>query len=177
MPELGMIVPQYNYTVIPPIEPIDQRRQDLCWLASTAEIFSWRERRSMTMDEAASRLGPDFESKSRNGEALTYSEISLWTARANFRSEAQQCIAAFGWDFLLRRHGPLVTLVDGTGSKHIDHAVVVFGIIGDGGGRGTQLKFANSQSAKVESVSLVEFATIFELPPNTDQLFSVSYLK
>lgn len=82
---------------------------------------------------------------------------------------------ASGWEQLLKAHGPLITLVDGSGSGAINHAVVVLGVVGDGTQNGTNITFANGQSGQIEIQTLAGFTTIFELPSGTDVLFSVAY--
>jgi hypothetical protein len=166
---------QYSFTVFPPVIAVDQGSAPLCWLAATAVLFSWENNQPVSMQDAANRLGIEFISKFAAGAALQYDDLSLWTSRCGFASEGQQCIAADGWDRLLRRDGPLITMIDGGGSAEINHAVVVFGIDGDGSADGTSLSIANGQGGVIQSYTLNQFATVFELPNGTDQLFSVSY--
>lgn len=164
-----------NFTVPPPIEAIDQGIADLCWLAATAVVYSWKDGRRWTMSETANRLGVEFVARQAAGAALSYDELALWRSRGPFGMQHQQCIASDGWNLLLRGHGPLITLIDGTGSGTINHAVVVYGIEGDGAPKTTFLKVANGQGGMLQQISLYDFVSLFEIGPGHDQLFSVLY--
>lgn len=168
-------MPNLKYTVPPPIEAVDQGVADLCWLAATTVVYSWKDGRRWTMTEAANRLGVEFIAHQAAGSALSYSELALWRSRGPFGMQHQQCIAADGWDALLRAHGPLITVVDGTGEGKINHAVVVSGIEGDGGPGTTFLSVANGQGGVLQKWSLNDFVSIFEIGPGNDLLFSVLY--
>jgi len=170
-------MPRLNYIVPPPIDAVDQGVADLCWLAATTVLYSWRDARRWTMSEAAKQLGVEFVAHHAAGSALAYAELALWRSRGSFGMEYQQCIAGDGWNTLLRSHGPLITLIDGTGSGSIDHAVVVYGIEGDGGSKNTFLSVANGQGGTLQKFSLHDFVTIFEVGPGSNQLFSVMYCK
>jgi hypothetical protein len=165
----------YNFDVTPSLLPVDQGSADLCWLAATAVIMSYKDNALVSMSAAATRLGPEFVIKQSLNSRLNYSDLNLWKMRGNFLSEGQQCIDAKGWYNLLKKHGPLITLVDGSGSSTIDRAVVVSEIHGDGSLTGTKLTFANSQGGVMQSESLADFVTIFEKPQGNDALFSVMY--
>lgn len=170
-------MPSLNFTVRSPIVAVDQGNVDLCWAAATAVLYGWKDSRPYTMAEAAGRLGGPFVLKQVTGSALSYADLGLWQQSGPFGQQHQQCIAASGWDALLRRHGPLITLVDGTGAHEINHAVVVYGIEGDGAPTTTRLKVANGQGGRLQLLSLHDFVTIFEIGPGQDLLFSVMYFK
>lgn len=165
----------FDYEVPPPVSPVDQGQANLCWLAATAVLYGWKSPRPVTMAKAAERLGVEFVAKYGTGSALTYDELPLWRQRGPFRAEGQQCMDARGWDAKLRGFGPLITLVDGSGSRIIDHAVVVYGVSGDGTQNGTHLKFADGNGGTSRELALTDFVQIFELPTGSDRLFSVLY--
>jgi hypothetical protein len=169
-------MPLYDYIVPPPMNAIDQGNADLCWLAVTAVLYSWKDGRPCSMDDAARRLGVEFVIHQAAGTLLPWAELALWRARGPFEMQHQQCLGADGWDALLRAHGPLITVVDGTESGTIDHAVVVYGVKGDGSATGTELLVANGQGGVLQRYTLRTFVTIFEIGPGRDELFSVLYL-
>jgi hypothetical protein len=171
----GAAMGKFNFTVFPPVTPVHRGPDTLCWLAATAVLFSWEDNQPVSMQDAANRLGIEFIEKFAASAALLYDDLPLWTSRCGFASEGQQCLAPDGWDRLLRRHGPLIAMTDGSGSVEVDHAVVVFGIGGDGSADGTSLRIANGQNEAIQTYTLNQFATVFELPNGADQLFRVSY--
>lgn len=168
-------MPQLNYTVPGNIAGIDQGQADLCWLAATAVMYTWKNGFPVTLTQAAARLGAEFVAHQAAGTALSYTELALWRTRGLFDMQHQQCIGADGWSALLRAHGPLIAVVDGIGAGTINHAVVVYGIEGDGGAATTQLKVANGQGGVLQRFSLRDFVTIFEIGAGHDALFSVLY--
>jgi hypothetical protein len=46
--------------VPPPIAAVDQGPVNLCWLAATAVMFSWKDGAPCTRTEAANRFGVEF---------------------------------------------------------------------------------------------------------------------
>ncbi|MDB5581524.1 MAG: hypothetical protein JWR80_6700 [Bradyrhizobium sp.] len=168
---------QLNYTVRAPIVAVDQGDADLCWLAATAVLYTWKDSRPCTMTQAANRLGVEFIAHQAAASALSYAELALWRTRGPFDLQHQQCIGANGWDALLRAHGPLITLVDGNASGAINHAVVVYGIEGDGGVTSTWLRVANGLGGTLQRYTFRDFVTIFEIAPGNDELFSVLYCR
>lgn len=166
-----------NYVVSPLPTPVSQGNENLCWLAASAVMFSYRDKRPYTLTDAATKLGGAYVLKQTQGLALQYDELKTWLFSGGFASQGQQSLDAKGWEQLLKNHGPLITLVDGSGSGTINHAVVVLGVVGDGTQNGTNITFANGQSAQIEIQTLSKFMTIFELPSGSDVLFSVAYFK
>ena len=164
-----------NFFVNPLPNAVSQGNAELCWLAASAVMFSYRDNAAVSMADAAARLGGVYVIKDAQGAALDYSEIPAWKLAGGFRSQAQQSLDASGWEQLLKSHGPLITLVDGSGTGTLNHAVVVVGIAGDGTQGRTVISFANGQSGTVETLTLSDFSTVFELPSNSDVVFSVAY--
>ncbi len=167
----------YDYEA-EPIFPIKQGEYaSLCWAAATAVMLGWRNRSRCSLQDAANFLGVEFVEKYAAGSPLKYGDVPLWKERGGFVAQGQQCIDAAGWNDLLRKHGPLITLISANATKRIDHVVVVTGILGDGSGAGTVLKFADGQCGCIRKYSLIEFATVFEVPDGADTLFSVMYFE
>ena len=145
----------FNYKVRPPILPVNQGNTDLCWLAATTVMFQWKDTIKLSMQDCASRLDSIFVAKFLAHEALSYDDILLWKSHGGFDAQGQQCLDAGGWQTLLELHGPLITLLDGTGGGTINHAVVVYGVNGDGSLDGTSLMVANSQTGVAENKSRI----------------------
>lgn len=169
-------MPQFNYTVPGTVAAVDQGDADLCWLAATTVLFQWKDAQSMTMQSVAQRLGRPYVIKYNAKDGLNYDELAGWRRAAGFGMQHQQCIAAEGWNALLRAEGPLITLIDGDGSNQLNHAVVVYGISGDGRANTTHLKVANGQGGALQIYSLHNFVSLFEIGPGDDALFSVLHL-
>jgi hypothetical protein len=161
--------------VQPPVIPVDQGPGDLCWLAATSVLFTWKGPDAYSMSDAAQRLGVEFQAKYAARQALSYDDLPLWQQRGGFESQAQQCIDSAGWGALLTSHGPLITLISADGGGQINHAIVVSGIKGDGKSDSTVLMFADGNGGVSRSLSMTDFVTVFELPSGTNQLFSVMY--
>ena len=100
-------MPQLNYTVPGNIAGVNQGDRDLCWLAATAVLYTWKNGIPCTMTQAANRLGAEFVARQAAGTALRYNELTLWRTRGLFDMQHQQCIGAQGWDALLRAHGQI----------------------------------------------------------------------
>jgi len=168
-----------KFLIDPLPNAVAQGNTNLCWLAATAVMDSYKAKKSVTMGEASARLGGEYVLKQAQGIALQFSELDAWLAAGGFNKEQQLCFGAEGWEKLLKAHGPLITLVDGSNDARaaIDHAVVVVGIDGDGTEGGTNISYADGQTATVESRTLSAFATRFELPSGTNTAFSVGYFK
>lgn len=164
-----------DYTVPGLISAVDQGNGNVCWCAATTVLNRWKDDNpNVTMDDVATKLGIAFQAKYIRGEALSYNDIPAWKSAAGMESQGQQCLGAEGWQTLLKTYGPLIVVIDGTGIGKINHAVVAFGIKGDGSGS-TLLSIANSNGGNIESYTLSEFAKIFEIPQGSNILFSAMY--
>jgi len=165
----------FDFMVPPPIEAVDQGNGNLCWLAATSVLFGWRDSSPLSLADSAARLGVEFTGLFGASKALPAAWVPLWAERGGYSKEGLQCIDASGWDSLLRQHGPLIVLVDGTGGGVINHAVVVYGIVGDGSPDGTTLQVANGQGGAMEKWTFFNFVTIFEAEAGANLSFSVLY--
>jgi hypothetical protein len=165
----------FDFLVAPPIQGIDQGNSELCWLAATAVMFQWREGRVVSLQDAANALGVEFVAIYARDGVLPFPDIPLWQQRGGFESQGQQCFDANGWLGLLQQYGPLIALVSANATNTVDHAVVVAGISGDGSPAGTNLTIADGDGGIVRDVDLGTFTTMFEIPANINQLFSVMY--
>jgi hypothetical protein len=81
-----------NATVLPvdwsrEVSPVRQPETiDLCWLAAAAMVQSWLARRSVSLSEAARRLGQDYELLFAAGEGLPPAKIPQMAAKLNMRT-------------------------------------------------------------------------------------------
>ena len=168
-----------KFTIDPLPTAVSQGNANLRWLAATAVMDSYKAKKAVSMGEASARLGGEYVLKQAQGVALKWNEVDAWLTAGGFNKEPQLCFGAEGWEKLLKEHGPLITLIDGSNDAvaAIDHAVVVVGIDGDGTEGGTYISYADGQTATVESQTLSTFATRFELPSGTNAVFSVGYFK
>lgn len=166
-----------SYVVNPLPTPVSQGKTNLCWLAASAAMFSYKDNKPYTLTDAATRLGGVYVVKQIQEQALSYDELDTWLFAGGFQREGQQSLDSGGWEQLLKSHGPLITLIDGSGTGNINHAVVVVGIVGDGTQTGTTIRFADSQSGQIETAKLEDFTKVFALPSGANTLFSVAYFK
>ncbi len=165
----------FDYTVPPPIQAIDQGDADLCWAAATTVLFNWRAVAPISMTDAVGRLGVEFVALFAANKGVPTSEVGLWASRGGFTADGLQCIDAAGWDAKMRASGPLIAMIDGTGGGVIDHAVVVYGIQGDGTPGGTTLRVANGQGAMLQTWTLSDFVTLFEAEAGENLNFGLLY--
>jgi hypothetical protein len=76
-----------NATVLPvdwsrEVSPVRQSENiEFCWLAAAAMGQSWLAQRSVSMSEAAGRLGQDYESLFAAGEGLPRAKFRRWQRR------------------------------------------------------------------------------------------------
>ncbi|WP_341318715.1 papain-like cysteine protease family protein [Paraburkholderia sp. IMGN_8] len=69
------------------ISPVRQPENiDLCWLAAAAMIQSWLAQRSVTLADAAQRLGRDYESLFAAGAGLPPAKIPDMAAKLNMKT-------------------------------------------------------------------------------------------
>lgn len=101
-----------NYEVPGLINPVDQGDSNLCWLATTATLLSWKRLVPMDMKATAKLLGQKYESLLSQGAPLPANLISDFMSRVKFAALAGQSRPANAWEGLLKRHGLLAVGVD-----------------------------------------------------------------
>ena len=66
---------------------VAQGNTNLCWLAATAVMDSYKSNKAVTMGEAAARLGGEYVLKQAQGVALKWNEVDAWLTAGGFNKE------------------------------------------------------------------------------------------
>ena len=119
------------------ISPVRQPENiDLCWLAAAAMIQSWLAQRSVTLADAAQRLGRYYESLFAAGAGLPPDKIPLLAAKLNMKTAPLASLHPDWWTEQIA-YGPMIVI----GMTEISpgpHARVLLSI-----GPGTDIEHTN----------------------------------
>lgn len=151
-----------NYEVPGLINPVDQGDSNLCWLATSATLLSWKRLVPMDMKATAKLLGQKYESLLSQGAPLPANLISDFMSRAKFAALAGQSRPANAWEGLLKRHGLLAVGVDADSpNNYMAHLIALYGVKGDGSLDGTQFKIIDPDGGVKKSLSFRQFGRMY----------------
>lgn len=151
-----------NYEVPGTINLVDQGRSNLCWLATTATLLSWKRFVPMDMKATAKLLGTKYESLLSQGASLPATLISDFMGRAKFVALAGQSRPASAWEGLLKKHGLLAVGVDADSpNNYMAHLITICGVAGDGSLDGTQFMIIDPDGGVKKSLSFREFGKMY----------------
>lgn len=114
-----------------------------CWATVATMMISWRQGRSMTIDEALGTIGGPWLANYRNNRTLLWTQTAAFANAAGMRMEPLQSFSGEGFaDLLSRWKSPLFTSIHPSGNPtNLTHIVVVVGVRGNGTADGTQVTF------------------------------------
>lgn len=151
-----------NYEVAGIINPVDQGDSNLCWLATTATLLSWKRLVPMDMKATAKQLGPEFESLLSQDAPLPATAISAFMSRAKFVALAGQSRPVTAWESLLKKHGLLAVGVDADSpNNYMAHLITLYGVKGDGTLDGTHFKIIDPNGGVKKSLTFRQFGEVY----------------
>lgn len=165
-----------NYEVSGIINPVDQGDSNLCWLATTATLLSWKLLSPMDMRATAKHLGPEFEVLLTGGDALPGTYIPRFLQRSKLIALAGQSRPATALEKLLKDHGLLAVGVDADApNNYMAHLITLYGIAGDGSLDGTRLKIIDPAGGARKTLTFREFGRIYGADDATSIPFNMFY--
>ncbi|NOQ64189.1 MAG: hypothetical protein GQ582_06730 [Methyloprofundus sp.] len=110
------------------IQPQRQSSLNRCWAATMAMMYSWRAGRQVAEIEAATSIGPNFESLYDRDASLPRSYKLSLLKSAGLNYSAPQSYTPEGLIYLLKEHGPAWFTIDKEFGRH---ATVLTGVFLD----------------------------------------------
>lgn len=147
-----------DVSIDPPIQPIQQKSNLVCWAASGAMMIGWRNRQSMTVETALSSLGGGWSALHDSNTALNLAQVQGFTKAMGLVEEGPASYTPEGLARLLAAHGPLWVICDDDIERNfLSHVRIVTAIRGDGTADGTKVTLADSATGTLLSESFKEF--------------------
>ena len=163
-----------NYEVAGIINPVNQGDSNLCWLATTATLLSWKQLVLMDMKATAKQLGPKFEFLLSQAAPLPAAAISEFMSRAKFVALAGQSRPARAWESLLKAHGLLAVGVDADApNNYMAHLITLYGIAGDGTLDGTKFKIIDPDGGIKKTLTFRQFGEMYSAYDAVNTPFNV----
>jgi len=129
-----------SYRVPGTVPVITQAGSMNAWATLAAMVLSWREHHSMSIEDALSRLGPDWVDRFHRNEGLPSEDKASFLAAAGIASNPPMKYTPEDWERLLRENGPLwITDDERAGKLFSPRGYLLLGIEGTGRGRGTRI--------------------------------------
>ncbi len=132
--------PNESFKIQQTVSLIGQDNPNACWAASSAMMLSWKKQQSISISSALTTLDGGnngvFRTTYNNSAALPLAQVNALVQKVGLKAEAP---ANYSIDFYKDRlkKGPLLILYQA--SAGIAHAVVLYGIEGDGTPKNTFL--------------------------------------
>lgn len=145
------------------IRPVDQGVSNLCWLATTTTLLSWKLLTPMDMRATAQRLGPEFETLLTGGDELPPALVNRFIERSGLIAVAGQSRAAADWERMLKDHGLLAVGVEADQpDNYMAHLITLYGISGDGSLDGTSLKIIDPDGGAKKTLTFRAFGKLYD---------------
>jgi Papain-like cysteine protease AvrRpt2 len=153
-----------DVAIDPPISPIKQLTNMVCWAAGGAMMRSWQVRQSQTVEAFLDSLGGDWRTRYDKNEGLSPADFRVFMAAVGLTETPPQSFTPQGLARLLRA-GPVLTVGDdGVRTNKVVHVRIVTQMKGDGTPSGTQVIAADSASGTELPFDFVTFARNLEAP-------------
>lgn len=135
-----------------------------CWATVATMMISWRNGRSMTIQEALGTIGEPWVSHYTNNRVLLWTDTETFGRAAGMRMAPLQSLSVAGFAELLERaRGPLFVSIHPQGNPHtLTHIVVVTGLRGDGTVEGTQVTYNDPNGGVQRTLSFRQFHRRYE---------------
>jgi hypothetical protein len=151
-----------DVAIDPPITPIKQKSNRVCWAAGGAMMRSWQLRTAQTQETVLDALGGDWRARFERDEALKPVDFRAFMAALGLVEEAPRSYTPQGLARLLAA-GPLLTIGDdGVSDNRIVHVRIVTRVTGDGTPNGTQVIAADSALGAEKPLEFSAFASNLE---------------
>ncbi|MEO8648532.1 MAG: papain-like cysteine protease family protein [Acidobacteriota bacterium] len=169
-----------NYTVPGLIVPVRQPSSMACWAAMFTMMYSWKNQVSISIENAVAQLGPRYADCYARNSGLPIEENRNLANAAGLSAESLMNPSVDGWVQMLQYHGLLWTsygwqvfdaagLVETRAGRHI---IIIYGMVGDGSGTGTKVKYVDPSDGAFHEMTLDSFVrqheTGFTMRPLSD---------
>lgn len=154
--------------VEPPVIPVEQLTNLVCWAAAGTMMESWRARLTLPVEAVLDGLGGTWRARYDRNEGLSVVDFRAFVTALGLVEDAPQSYTPAGLATLLSEVGPLLAIGDdGVDNNKISHARVVDSIRGDGTLDGTAVMVADSATGAFVSMT---FRAFDDLHGTTDPL-------
>ncbi len=151
-----------DVAIDPPISPIKQLTNMVCWAAGGTMMRSWQVRRSQTVEAFLDSLGGDWRSRYDNNQGLSAADFRVFMAAVGLSERPPQSFTPQGLARLVSA-GPVLTIGDdGVRNNNVVHVRIVTQLKGDGTPTGTQVIAADSAAGVEVPFDFVTFARNLE---------------
>lgn len=133
-----------DVAIDPPITPIQQRSNRVCWAAGGAMMRSWQLRTPQSQETVLDNLGGDWRARFDRDEALPPADFRAFLAALGLVEEAPHRFTPQGLARLLAAGPLLIVGDDGVEDNRIVHVRIVTRVTGDGTPNGTRVIAADS---------------------------------
>jgi hypothetical protein len=129
----------------PPIVPIQQLTNMVCWAAAGAMMESWRAQQSLTVEAVLDAMGGPWRGRYDLNEGLSVADVRAFTSTLGLVEDPPQSYTPDGLATLVSRVGPLLAIGDDAIQGNVVvHARIVDSVKGDGSLDGTIVIVADS---------------------------------
>jgi Papain-like cysteine protease AvrRpt2 len=151
-----------DVAIDPPISPIKQLTNMVCWAAGGTMMRGWQVRQSQTVEAFLDGLGGDWRSRYDNNQGLSAADFRVFMAAVGLTETPPQSFTPQGLARLLST-GPVLTIGDdGVRNNKVVHVRIVTQMKGDGTPTGTQVIAADSAVGAEVPFDFVTFARNLE---------------
>ncbi len=151
-----------DLAIDPPISPIKQLTNMVCWAAGGTMMRSWQVRQSQTVEAFLDSLGGVWRTRYDNNQGLSAADFRVFMAVVGLSERPPQSFTPQGLARLLSA-GPILTIGDdGVRNNNVVHVRIVTQMKGDGTPTGTQVIAADSAAGVEVPFDFVTFARNLE---------------
>jgi hypothetical protein len=163
-----------NYLVPGIISPIKQKNSMSCWAAMFTMMYSWKHKKSVTVEAAVATLGQHYLDVYLKNTGLSIADNRKLAQAAGMTAEPLQNWSIGGWADLLRRHGLLWTSYAWkTSSRRGRHIIIFYGLRHDAG-KGQLILYVDPSDGKRHempfSKAVAQHELGFTISPLSDAL-------
>jgi len=153
-----------DVAIDPPISPIKQLTNLVCWAAGGAMMRGWQVRQSQTVEDFLDGLGGDWRARYDRNEGLSAADFRVFMAAVGLTERPPQSFTPQGLARLVGA-GPVLTIGDdGVRNNRVVHVRIVTQMKGDGTPAGTRVIAADSAAGAEVPFDFVTFARNLEAP-------------
>jgi hypothetical protein len=149
-----------DVAVAPPVDPIKQRSNLVCWAAAGTMMRNWKQRANQTIEASLDALGGPWRGRYDTNTGLNAAQTRAFAAALGLTEEGAASYTVEGLASLLTQKGPLWAITDddfGKGNR-IVHARIVTAVRGDGTPDGTTVTLADPASGTIDTETFRVFA-------------------
>jgi hypothetical protein len=149
--------------VDPPVGPIAQPTNMVCWAAAGTMMLAWLRRRSMTIETALDGLGGNWRALFDTNSGLTAAQLRGFVQAVGLSEEGPASFTPEGLARLVSAHGPLFVVGDDTiVDNFVTHLRIVTGVVGDGTSDRTQVEVVDPATGTEQTLRFTAFASNLE---------------